>query len=84
MLRITKILIVTLFIFLSIPIYAKSNINSNKSVNSIIKSLQQEVSNLQVEAQNISKQNSKEQQPSFVMYNNIVVRDNPNEDQYIS
>ncbi|WP_150468454.1 hypothetical protein [Francisella sp. SYW-9] len=81
--KVFKIILTTLI--LSIPIYSISNpnINSPKSIDSLIKFLQKQVSNLQIEAKNISKQDSKKQQPSFVMYNNVVVRHNPNENLYI-
>ncbi|AEB28287.1 hypothetical protein FN3523_0430 [Francisella hispaniensis] len=68
------------------PAYAANNqnLNSSKSVDSIIKSLQEQVSNLQLEANKISKQVNKQQQPSFAMYDNVVVRNNPNESEYLN
>ena len=86
MIRVNKVFKITLLLMLSIQSYAAPNINinSNRSVDSIIKSLQQEVSNLQVEAKNINKQDNKKQQPSFVMYNNVVVRNSPNENEYFN
>ncbi|API87360.1 hypothetical protein [Francisella uliginis] len=86
MVRANKVFKITLLLMLSIQSYAAPNINinPNRSVDSIIKSLQQEVSNLQIEAKNINKQDNKKQQPSFVMYNNVVVRNNPNENEYFN
>ncbi|MED7820208.1 MULTISPECIES: hypothetical protein [unclassified Francisella] len=81
-----KALVISWFLLISLQSYAVTDINtnSNKSVNSIIKSLQKEVTNLQIEAKNINNQDSKDQQPSFVMYNNVVVRHNYNETPFIN
>ncbi|QIW10733.1 hypothetical protein [Francisella sp. LA112445] len=79
-----KIILTTLILCSSVYAANNQNINSQKSVDSIIKSLQEQVSNLQIEADKISKQDNKKQQPSFVMYNNVVVHHNSNENQYIN